>query len=1046
MTFNKAKALRQAEKHVQQGKINAAIEDYTKIAEFDPSDLTVVNTLGDLLVRAGRVEEAILNFQKIAESYRENGFTLKAIAMFKKISKLNPQNVDVSLKLASLYSQQGLLVEARQQYLLVADAYARGGKTQKALDVYQKIADLDPENTSVRIKLAETYLRENMREQAHDAYIAAGTELIRKNRVDQGLDACLQALAVNPESKVGLSAVSEAYIHRGEPKRAIDLLIEAFDKNPGDVDLITILGKTYLAAGMMDEAESTFMSLVQLDKSRFEYVLDVGRFFADHGQLDRAAEQLDACVDILISRREEDRAIDFLHQLLDKDVNHVASLQRLADIYQRIREDHNLVNTLESLVEAAVRSGKTPEAIEALKQLVRLEPENPAHRQRLQSLGVKTEEISPVPTGPFAPGRRMAPGAEEIDPSVARDLSDAERMARGGDNTSAILILEELVERVPDSVEARENLRQLYTAERMEDRASEQCVELARLYKSKGDFSRAREMEELSDALAPRKGFGFDVPSPLGKRAFELDFGEAEPEPPPSVDAATDFDLTPSSDLGNPFDIFGQSSDADLTTAQQPSPSGGSTVESGPIMSDAALRDELEGVDFYIAQGYLEIARDTLDRLTASFPEHPDIQRRYQKLRSTAELKAQMERIGTGEITEAAGEDEEAPAADSEFDLSSMFTIEAVEAEVEQEADPFPRPEPAEVDDDAFDIRNVPSPFSTSELPSLDESDEEAEAVEVEEPATAQDEGAFEVAAVSSTFEVSYEPVAEEAEAGGFDVPLEQEVPSYSVELEEPEPELEPEPEPEPFAEPEITAEIESESEPELVEESEPEPATEPVAEVVEEEEEEPAPRDAELLDDLLHTLDTNFDAIDQKKIPATGPIRLGEPIAPAVAQPAAATSAESLDTGLQDIFEEFKSSFETDSGQDFDTHYNLGIAYRDMELLDDAIEEFQAAIRTTSPTGADGRYIQCCNMLGLCFMSKDMPRLAVMWFRKGLDAPNRPEDEYQALRFDLGLAYERLGDVEKAIDVFSEVYAIDIHYRDVGEKLRELQATKKNT
>src|SRR5262249_4373585 len=124
-------------------------------------------------------------------------------------------------------------------------------------------------------------------------------------------------------------------------------------------------------------------------------------------------------------------------------------------------------------------------------------------------------------------------------------------------------------------------------------------------------------------------------------------------------------------------------------------------------------------------------------------------------------------------------------------------------------------------------------------------------------------------------------------------------------------------------------------------------------------------------------------------------------------------------------------------------THYNLGIAYRDMELLDDAIEEFQSAIRITSPLSPDGRYIQCCNMLGLCFMSKDMPRLAVMWFRKGLDAPNRPEDEYQALRFDLGLALERLGDVDKAIDVFSEVYAIDINYREVGDKLRELQAMK---
>ena len=983
MTFNKAKALRQAEKHVQQGKINAAIDDYTKIAEFDPDDLTVVNTLGDLLVRAGRVEEAIVNFSKIAESYRENGFTLKAIAMFKKISKLNPQNVDVSLKLASLYSQQGLLVEARQQYLQVADSHARSGKTQKALEVYQKIADLDPENTAVRIKLAETYMRENMRDQAHDAYVAAGLELIRKNRVDQGLEACLQALAIDPESKSALTAVSEAYIQRGEAARAIDLLKDAFDKNPGDVEMITILGRTYLSAGMMDEAESTFMSLVQLDKSRYEYVLDLGRTFATAGELDRAAEQLDACVDILISRREEDKAIDFLHGLLERNVNHVPSLVRLADIYQRIREDHNLIRTLEALVEAAVRAGLTTEAVDALKQLVRLEPENPSHRQRLQSLGVSVEEISSAPTGPFSSSRRGAAG--DVDPAVMRDISDAERMARAGDNTSAILILEQVLERAPDTVDAREHLRQLYTAERMEDRAAEQCRELARLYKANGDFSRSREMEELADALAPARGFGFEAQSPLGRPAFELDFGDttvsSEPQPS-SFDLSSDFSYGDQGQAeGSGFDLFGTAEPEPI--AQTSAPSSG--ADSGPIMSDAALRDELEGVDFYIAQGYLEIARDTLDRLAATFPNHPEIERRFQKLKSTAELKAQMERIGspeTGDQADAADE----PAAEAEFDLSSMFSIETVEPEVEAEAE-------SEVED-PFNIRNVPSPFATSELPNLGE------------PALDPEELLSESFAVDET-ELAPEPFDLPVEESGFDISVEVE---EGVQAEE--------------------APAETDTGFDVAFAAEPEPA-----------EQEPQPEasgEADLLDVLIDNLDTKFDQMDtQREAAPSGPI-------PASAAAPPPPAEEAGDSVLQEIFDEFKSSIDEEIGQDFDTHYNLGMAYRDMELLDDAIEEFQSAIRTTSPTEPDGRYVQCCNMLGLCFMAKDMPRLAVMWFRKGLDAPNRPEDEYQALRFDLGLAYERLGEIDTAMDVFSECYAIDINYRDVGEKLKELQALKK--
>src|SRR5262249_24475805 len=180
MSLNKSKALRTAEKYVLQGKIPAPIDEYRKVVNADPGDLTTINTLGDLYVRAGKIPDAIANFSRIADSYREGGFTLKAIAMLKKISKLDPTNIDTAMKLANLYSQQGLLVEARQQYLQVADAYARAGQTRKALEAYQKIADLDPSNTSVRMKLGEIYLREGMTEASHDAFVMAGAALTRE--------------------------------------------------------------------------------------------------------------------------------------------------------------------------------------------------------------------------------------------------------------------------------------------------------------------------------------------------------------------------------------------------------------------------------------------------------------------------------------------------------------------------------------------------------------------------------------------------------------------------------------------------------------------------------------------------------------------------------------------------------------------------------------------------------------------------------------------------------------------------------------------------
>jgi tetratricopeptide (TPR) repeat protein len=124
-------------------------------------------------------------------------------------------------------------------------------------------------------------------------------------------------------------------------------------------------------------------------------------------------------------------------------------------------------------------------------------------------------------------------------------------------------------------------------------------------------------------------------------------------------------------------------------------------------------------------------------------------------------------------------------------------------------------------------------------------------------------------------------------------------------------------------------------------------------------------------------------------------------------------------------------------------THYNLGLAYSEMELVDEAVEEFQVAASLVAPSDGTPRYLQCCNLLGHCFMKKGMPRVAATWFKKGLDAPGHTEDEYQALRYELGTAYEQMGELDRAIETFTEVYGINVTYRGVSAKLNELKRLK---
>src|SRR5947209_2728201 len=147
MGFDKAKAIRAAEKYLAQGKIPSAIQEYERIVEYEADDFSALNTLGDLYARVEKRLEAISCYRRVAEHYREQGFTFKAIAMYKKLTRFVPDDHKTALSLASLYEQQGLMVEARQQYIVAADAYARAGESREALDVLRRIADLDRKST-----------------------------------------------------------------------------------------------------------------------------------------------------------------------------------------------------------------------------------------------------------------------------------------------------------------------------------------------------------------------------------------------------------------------------------------------------------------------------------------------------------------------------------------------------------------------------------------------------------------------------------------------------------------------------------------------------------------------------------------------------------------------------------------------------------------------------------------------------------------------------------------------------------------------------------
>ncbi len=128
MAVKRDKVLKDAEKLVQKGKLEQAIREYEKILRRYPNDTTIINRVGDLYGRIGQLQRSIELYEEIADHFTSDGFVTKAIAILKKIQRLDPQRLDIFERLAQLYFDQGLIVEAKREYQILADWYVKNGE------------------------------------------------------------------------------------------------------------------------------------------------------------------------------------------------------------------------------------------------------------------------------------------------------------------------------------------------------------------------------------------------------------------------------------------------------------------------------------------------------------------------------------------------------------------------------------------------------------------------------------------------------------------------------------------------------------------------------------------------------------------------------------------------------------------------------------------------------------------------------------------------------------------------------------------------------
>jgi pilus assembly protein FimV len=473
VAFNKEKVMDAARKFVDKGQIDKAVKEYLRIVQEDPKDVRVWLKIGDLYAKKGAKQDATDTYLKVARFYHEQGFFVKAVAVYKQILKLDPRLVDVILKLAELYRQTGYMNEAMQHYESVAAHFHREGNTKEALDTVKKLVDLDPENIATRIKLAELYSKEGLNDEAIAQFTVACETLRRQNRQDDFLKVAERLLWHKPDSYALMRELAGLYLRRNDPRRALQKLQASFKADPRDVETLGLLAQAFQA---LDQKAKTVSVLKEL-----------ARIHVENKARDKAAEVFRKILEFVPNDPD---AIQFLGVQPQPPPKPVPVPRMSTPIPLAVRAatseaKFNITTDLPSIPASSKMTGSMPLVDE--QSLSGVDFALPEYDDADFSA-----DMEPPPD----PRRASAAGERHAD-EISKILAETDVYVKYGLHQKAVDHLRRVFTLDTENVEAHERLKDIFISQGREQEAEVELLKLAELVAS-ADPDRAEQyLQEL---------------------------------------------------------------------------------------------------------------------------------------------------------------------------------------------------------------------------------------------------------------------------------------------------------------------------------------------------------------------------------------------------------------------------------------------------------------------------------------------------------------------------------------------------------------------
>jgi tetratricopeptide (TPR) repeat protein len=456
--MNKTAIVNAAQKYLAKGQIDKAIAEWEKLLE-EGKDGNVHNTIGDLYLRKGDEEEAIKFFVKAAEIFKKDGFYPKAIALYKKILNIVPNDVECLIASAKLHAERGLLGNAVENYFKAAEIYHREGSTEKAIIAIEKVLQLSPSDINTRIKIAEMYLRFGSRARAAIEFVSIASYYTGKNEYEKAQEFYLRAMEVDPENVdiyIGMSSLAEKM---NNTTQAFEYLEKALSQNPQNREVLLAYSNLAIRTNNMEEAKNSLLKIISLYPSDIQAKKILGNIYFREGMFEKAWEIFLSCVDEAINAENWSEALHILDKFAE--LYPVPVKEKKISIYRVQGDEEGLSNELRELAELHERNGSQKDALQCYKQILDIHLGDVEISKKIREIELALGLASPEVKSPLEEKLSVEEEPKDLSEEFVTKKTEADFYAQQGLIDEAVKIYEELISTFPDNEEIKNKLESL---------------------------------------------------------------------------------------------------------------------------------------------------------------------------------------------------------------------------------------------------------------------------------------------------------------------------------------------------------------------------------------------------------------------------------------------------------------------------------------------------------------------------------------------------------------------------------------------------------